>query len=161
MVSVQFVCLGNICRSPAAHAVFRDRVSKAGLSERIAVNSAGTGSWHIGKPPDARMVRAAEARGYQMLDLRAEKVTDADIERHDLVLAMDEQNLEDLRLMANRLQQEKIRLFMSFTPGFDTCREVPDPYYAQASSFDRVLDLVEEASDGLLAYLTSRFDLDG
>ena len=148
-VRVLFVCLGNICRSPTAHAVFEHLVEAEGLADVIEVDSAGTGSWHVGAPPDRRAVAAAAERGYRMGHLRARQVQPDDIERFDYVLAMDHANLQDLRRKASRSLHARIRLFLEFgdSPGQD---EVPDPYYGGEDGFGLVLDLVESAAAGLL-----------
>lgn len=152
MVKVLFVCLGNICRSPTADAVFRKLVADAQLHDRIEVDSAGTGSWHIGHPPDKRATAAAAGRGYDLSPLRARQVVVDDFHRFDHVLAMDQANLSDLEVMCPSQHQEKLRLFLEFAPELGHS-EVPDPYYGGDDGFDRVLDLVEAASQGLLQHL--------
>ncbi|WP_111656457.1 low molecular weight protein-tyrosine-phosphatase [Isoalcanivorax indicus] len=152
-VSVLFVCLGNICRSPTAEAVFRGRVQAAGLEDRIRIDSAGTGDWHIGKAPDTRMQRAAARRGYDLAPLRARQVTAADLSAFDYVLAMDNANLNDLRALGDA--SGHLGLFMDFHPQ-PPVREVPDPYYGGEAGFDEVLDLVETTSDALLDALRAR-----
>jgi protein-tyrosine phosphatase len=150
-VRVLMVCLGNICRSPTAHIVFAQRVLEAGLQERVRVDSAGTGDWHIGHPPDARSQTAAAQRGYDMSALRARQVRARDFQDFDLLLAMDENNLRDLQRLAPPEHRHKLRLFMDFADLEE--RSVPDPYYGEAQDFQRVLDLVETAADGLLRHL--------
>jgi protein-tyrosine phosphatase len=150
-VRVLMVCLGNICRSPTAHIVFAQRVAEAGLQARVLVDSAGTGDWHIGHPPDARSRAAAAQRGYDMTALRARQVQPQDFHVFDLLLAMDEHNLRDLQLLALPEHRHKLRLFMDFAELDE--RSVPDPYYGQVQDFQRVLDLVETAADGLLRHL--------
>lgn len=152
MVKVLFVCLGNICRSPTADAVFRKMVDDAGLDDRIIVDSAGTGSWHIGHAPDRRATAAAALRGYDLAPLRARQVTADDFQRFDHILAMDESNLVDLQSLCPHHHQGKLRLFLEFAPEFNE-REVPDPYYGGDDGFDRVLDMVEAAAVGLLQQL--------
>ena len=147
-VRVLFVCLGNICRSPTAHAVFEHLVEAEGLAGAIEVDSAGTGSWHVGAPPDRRAVAAAAGRGYRMAHLRARQVEPGDIERYDYVLAMDRSNLQHLRGMAAPSLHGRIRLFLSY--GDCAEDEVPDPYYGGEDGFGLVLDLVESAAAGLL-----------
>jgi protein-tyrosine phosphatase len=151
VVRVLMVCLGNICRSPTAHIVFAQRVLEAGLQERVRVDSAGTGDWHIGHPPDARSQTAAAQRGYDMSALRARQVRAQDFHDFDLLLAMDENNLRDLQRLAPPEHRHKLRLFMDFADLEE--RSVPDPYYGEAQDFQRVLDLVETAADGLLRHL--------
>ena len=146
-----FVCLGNICRSPTAEAVFRVRAADAGLD--VVIDSAGTGAWHAGEPPDTRAQAAGHARGYSFAGQSARAVVDSDFQEFDLILAMDAKNLKNLMRRAPETAQSKIRLFMDFAPQLSV-REVPDPYYGGADGFDQVLDLIETASDGLIAHLS-------
>jgi len=150
MVRVLFVCLGNICRSPTAEGVFRKLVVEQGLVEYIEIDSAGTHAYHIGKPPDERAQAAARRRGIDLSDLRGRQAAPADIERFDYVLAMDEENYEELLAICPAGSEEKIRLLLEFAPHRKE-RAVPDPYYGGPAGFDRVLDMVEEAARGLLA----------
>ncbi|BAQ70012.1 phosphotyrosine protein phosphatase [Rhodovulum sulfidophilum] len=144
---ILFVCLGNICRSPTAHGVFQTLALAEGLD--IEVESAGTGGWHVGDPPDPRAIRAAAGRGYDLTRLRACQVKAADFAIYDLILAMDRSNLTALERMRPIDSETPVRLFLDFA---DTPRdEVPDPYYD--GSFDLVLDLVEDASRGLIRHL--------
>ncbi len=147
---VLFVCLGNICRSPTAEGVFRKTVNNVGLSDQILVDSAGTGSWHIGHPPDSRAIEAASLRGIDLTNLRARKVTSKDITEFDYIIAMDNQNLSDLRRLSETHNHHKINLFLSYTEQYGEI-EVPDPYYGGAQGFETVLDMIEDASQGLLA----------
>ncbi len=151
-VSVLFVCLGNICRSPTAHGVFRDQVVKADLHDLIDIDSAGTGDWHIGRSPDKRATKVAASRQYDLSDLRARQVAGADFECFDYVLAMDNQNLSDLQAMSPPSYAGHLGLFLEFSTGFSE-REVPDPYYGGDQGFEHVLDLVEDASHGLLKHI--------
>ena len=151
-VSVLFVCMGNICRSPTAEGVFRKIVSDADLDADILVDSAGTHTYHIDEPPDRRARAAAERRGIPLDNIRARRVNDEDFERFDYILAMDEDNLLMLRESAPEHHRSKISLFLEFA-GSSPVLEVPDPYFGGASGFERVLDLVEEASHGLLETL--------
>ncbi len=152
--SVLFVCTANICRSPTAEGVFRHHVSEAGQGDRIVVDSAGTHAYHVGEPPDRRAVAAAERRGMSLDGIRARRVSDDDFERFDYIVAMDEDNLERLKDQSPGEFHSKVRLFLEFSSGEE--REVPDPYYGGAAGFERVLDLVEEASRGLLETLANR-----
>ena len=143
------VCLGNICRSPTAEAVLRHKLQAAGLGARVEVDSAGTGSWHIGSPPDARSQRHAARRGYDLSALRARQVSEDDFHRFDLILAMDHDNLADLqRLAPDGTVRAELRLFAEV--------EVPDPYTGGPDGFERVLDLVEARSDAWVENLSSR-----
>lgn len=151
-VTILFVCLGNICRSPTAEAVFRRRVEEAGLDGRIRIDSAGTGDWHIGHAPDPRAREAAAARGYPMDDLRARQVSVDDFYRFDFILAMDDANLTDLRDLDPGDGRATLMRFLDVLEGGPG--EVPDPYYGGEDGFGRVLDLVERASDRWLARFT-------
>lgn len=153
-LSVLFVCLGNICRSPTAEAVFRQRLQQRGLDGRITVDSAGTGDWHIGRAPDPRTVAAAARRGYDLSPLRARQVEAADFHRFDWLLAMDRSNLHDLRQLRPATGRAELALFLSAAGLAEA--EVPDPYYGGADGFTRVLDLVETASDAWIAALEAR-----
>jgi len=146
---VLFVCLGNICRSPTAEGVFRGLIASEGLDDQITIDSAGTGSWHIGDPPDPRSQAAARARGYDLSQQRARQVADADFDHFDYVVGMDKRNHADLSMMAGPARRERVHLFLDFAPKTDMT-EVPDPYYGDGDGFNHVLDLVEAASRGLL-----------
>lgn len=154
-VKVLFVCMGNICRSPTAHGVFRNIVAEAGLADRIEVDSAGTHAYHVGEPPDARAMSTARKRGIDLSDLRARSASRSDFEKFDYVLAMDSENLEVLRRLCPRGQERKLRLFLDFAPDLGR-REVPDPYYGGPMGFERVFDMVEEAARGLLEEIRTR-----
>ncbi|MEM1020711.1 MAG: low molecular weight protein-tyrosine-phosphatase [Pseudomonadota bacterium] len=148
MTSVLFVCLGNICRSPAAHGSFLKLLADAGLNSQVRVDSAGTGDWHIGAPPDERMTAAAAERGIDLNPLRARQVTPTDFDDFEHVFAMDVRNLEDMQALAiGRANQPRLYLDLVF-PG--QRREVPDPYFGGAQGFEEVLDLVEAANQALL-----------
>ncbi|MDR9498082.1 MAG: low molecular weight protein-tyrosine-phosphatase [Hydrogenovibrio sp.] len=155
-VSVIFVCLGNICRSPTAHAVFRKKVADRGWQDRVRIDSAGTGGWHVGKPADQRASAVAHDRGIPMADLRARQVDLGDLIEFDYVLAMDDANYHDLLAMALPEHREKIHRFLDFAPEFDET-EVPDPYYGGPDGFDHVFELVDAASEGLLKDLAARW----
>ncbi|EKF75218.1 protein tyrosine phosphatase [Alcanivorax hongdengensis A-11-3] len=153
-VSVLFVCLGNICRSPTAEVVFREQLRRAGLDSEIELDSAGTGDWHIGRAPDPRTQAAAARRGYDMSDLRARQVSPADFHRYDLILAMDNANLADLEAMQPDQGRASLGRFLDY--GHSGVQEVPDPYYGGEDGFDTVLDLIEDGAAGLLARLRER-----
>jgi protein-tyrosine phosphatase len=158
VIRILFVCLGNICRSPTAEAVMARLVADAGLDGQIEVASAGTGAWHVGNAPDERASAAARARGYAMRSL-ARQVEPSDFERFDLLLAMDHDNLRNLRRLAPDAEAAaKVRLLRDFDPASAGSgdRDVPDPYYGGAEGFDHVLDLVEAACRGLLDALERR-----
>ena len=150
MQAVLFVCTGNICRSPTAEGVFRTLLEANGLAGSVAVESAGTGNWHIGEPPDDRAREAALRRGIDIADQRARQVQVEDFDRFDLVLAMDESHYQQLRRLCPEGQRHRLRLFLDFAPALGT-RDVPDPYYGGPDGFETVLDMIEAASAGLLA----------
>lgn len=149
-IRVLFVCMGNICRSPTAHGVFRSLVVREDLQSSIIVDSAGTHAYHVGEPPDRRAQQTAHQRGIDLADLRARRVTAEDIVGNDYVLAMDQENYQHLSTLCPPGLESKIALFLDFAPG-SRGREVPDPYYGGPSGFERVFDMVEEAAEGLLA----------
>jgi low molecular weight protein-tyrosine phosphatase len=151
-MKVLFVCLGNICRSPTAEAVFRAIAAREARDLAVDTDSAGTAGYHIGAPPDTRSQQAARRRGYEMSALRARVVAPEDFERFDLILAMDRQNLAVLRRRAPHEHQNRIRLFLEFAPELGAS-EVPDPYYGGPNGFEEVLDLIEGAARALLAHL--------
>jgi protein-tyrosine phosphatase len=147
--AVLFCCTGNICRSPTAEGVFLQKVAHANLSDRIRVDSAGTHGYHVGEAPDPRAVVAARVRGYELSALRARQVEREDFERFDLVLAMDYANRQFLGRLAPAAESHKLRLMMEYARRH-AVPEVPDPYGGQARGFERVLDLLEDATEGLL-----------
>ena len=148
-VKVLFVCMGNICRSPTAEAVFRTQVEQAGLHQHIHIDSAGTHAYHVGAPPDSRAQAAGSKRGYEMAHLRGRRVSDKDFAEFDYILAMDMDNLSILQDKCPDEHAHKVGLYLQYAKNF-TEREVPDPYYGGASGFEHVLDLVEDAGQGLL-----------
>ncbi len=152
---VLFVCLGNICRSPTAEGTMRALVREAGMEEQIELDSAGTGSWHVGSPPDERATAAAAGRGIA-LEGAARRVSAADFDDFNLMIAMDSANLSDLRdLASDDRQRAKVRLLREFDPGSAGTGDldVPDPYYGAGDGFERVLDMVEASCRGLLAQI--------
>lgn len=152
MVKVLFVCMGNICRSPTAHGVFENLVKINGLEDVIEIDSAGTHAYHIGEPPDKRAQATALNRGVDLSSQRARRVQVSDFESYDYVVAMDHDNLSNLIEICPTAMKGKIKLFLSYTSDFDV-DEVPDPYYGGPTGFEKVLDMVESASEGLLAHI--------
>ncbi len=155
-VSVIFVCLGNICRSPTAHGVFRQLVIDEGLEHEILIDSAGTAAWHVGKHADQRSIRTAQGRGIDMMDLRARKVSLEDISDFDYVLAMDDSNYMDLQELSLHEDKNKIRMFLDFSKEYSET-EVPDPYSGGQAGFNHVFDMVSSASSGLLADIKAKY----
>ena len=151
-MKVLFVCMGNICRSPTAEGVFAQLVSSGAPDLEIEIDSAGTHDYHIGSPPDRRTVAAAARRGIDLSTQRARQVEDADFSRFDLIVAMDRLNREVLRARSEATAHRRIRLLLEFAgrdPESDAV-DVPDPYYGGPLGFEQVLDLIEEAAEGLL-----------
>lgn len=152
MIKILFVCMGNICRSPTAHGVFQKILQDHSLADVVAVDSAGTHAYHIGKGADERSQLAASHRGIDLSSLRARQVTPADFQNFDYVLAMDNDNLQHLEMICPPDRRNRLRLFMEFAPQMKK-REVPDPYYGGSRGFEQVLDLVEAAAEGLLHHI--------
>ena len=151
---ILFVCLGNICRSPTAEGVMRSKLQQAGLDDRVVIDSAGTGAWHVGRQPDPRTRAAAALRGYDLEPLRARQVEVQDFQRFDLILAMDQANLRDLRQLRPATASAELDLFLR--RGGLHALEVPDPYYGGSDGFERVLDMVEQACDHLIQQIRER-----
>ncbi len=149
-IKVLFVCLGNICRSPTAEAVFRSRVSELlEISQLVEIDSAGTAGWHSGSAPDPRSLQIGATRGYDLESLRARQVKAGDFDQFDYILAMDQQNLTDLEAIRPAHFSGHLGLFLDFADS--SKREVPDPYYTSGDQgFHEVIDLIESASDGLI-----------
>lgn len=157
-VHVLFVCLGNICRSPTAHGLFQHHVDQAGLAQQIAVDSAGTGDWHIGHQPDARAQATALDKGYDISHLRARQVTSADFAVYDYILGMDQQNVSDLQAMCPSDYTGVCGLFLAVA-GVGSGLEVPDPYYGSQQQFEQALALVENGVSGLLGRIQKEHGL--
>lgn len=157
---IVFFCMGNICRSPTAHGVFRQRVEQAGLQDWVHIDSAGTHNYHPGKAPDARTQQHALKRGYDLSDLRARQLVDADFEQAHLLLGMDWDNMALAESMAPAQSVRKLRRLTEFCHRH-TEPVVPDPYYGGAPDFERVLDLVEDACDGLLLHVKKQLAAQG
>jgi len=154
-----FICMGNICRSPTAHGVFARYLRERAPELDVEVDSAGTHDYHVGSPPDPRAIAAAARRGVDLTAQRARLVKVADFQRHDLIVAMDRLNREVLLDLSPAAYRERVRLLMEFAgvPLDDGEQlDVPDPYYGGAVGFERVLDLIEQAADGLLAEIRAR-----
>jgi protein-tyrosine phosphatase len=149
---VLMVCMGNICRSPTAEGVLRHKLETAGLADMVEVDSAGTHGYHVGDPPDRRATHHARRRGYDLSALRARRVVDADFEAFDLILAMDWDNLGELEADCPPAHRHKLRRLTEFASKASH-PTVPDPYYGGADGFETVLDLVEDACDGLIRHL--------
>jgi len=147
-----FICLGNICRSPMAEGVFRRVAEAEGVLDRFEIDSAGLGDWHVGQAPDERAQAAAAKRGIDISGQSARQIARPDFARFDLLLAMDESNIEELERLAPKAHRAKVRRFLDFAPELPT-RDVPDPFFGGAEGFDHALDLIEQASRGLLAAL--------
>ena len=154
---ILFVCMGNICRSPTAEGVMRHLLVEEGLENEIELDSAGTGGWHVGDPPDRRATAAARARGI-VLEGAARKVRPSDFEEFDLIVAADRENLADLRAIAPPGTAQKVRLLREFDPASEGAPDldVPDPYYGGPQGFETVLDQVESACRGLLEHVRAR-----
>lgn len=153
-VRVLFVCLGNICRSPTAQGVFEAQVRQAGLAKQIKIDSAGTSDWHIGAAPDSRTVKAAKKRDYDLSSLRGRQALPEDFQHFDYILAMDADNLAELNKIKPRNYSGHLGLFLDFAKAFEESN-VPDPYYGGSQGFDLVLDLIENAGEGLLEHIRS------
>jgi len=149
---ILFVCMGNICRSPLAHGVFQRLIEQTGLNEHIEIDSAGTHAYHEGNSPDPRAQAVAMRRGIDISRQRARRVAEADFEKFDYILVMDQDNLRALEASCPPQHVHKLNLLLKFAPELQA-REVPDPYYGGATGFEQVLDLVEAASEGLLRHL--------
>jgi protein-tyrosine phosphatase len=147
--------MGNICRSPTAEVVLRVFFKNSNLGGKVEVDSAGTHGYHVGEAPDGRTQRAAAVRGYNLSQVRARKVARQDLDYFDLILAMDKSNLDNLQRMASPEQRQKLKLFMEYSKNYDD-DEVPDPYYGLGHGFDLVLDMVEDASKGLVDELKAK-----
>lgn len=157
-VHVLFVCAGNICRSPMAEAVFRHKLQKAGLDGRVTVDSAGTKPWSVGERPHRGAVRELQRRGIPVPDRRARQLTSEDLERADLIVVMDLDNLNDVRAMVRTLGLDKEpRLLLEFLDDPRAPMEVPDPYFSH--EFGRVFDLINRATDGLLEFVRRTYNL--
>ena len=154
MVKVLFICMGNICRSPTAEGVFRHKVEQENLESQISIDSAGTHAYHVGNPPDGRAQDAALKRNINLSKQRARRVEVEDFTTFDYVIAMDQSNKEDLLSICPTDYEDRVHLFLDFANSEET--EVPDPYYGQGRGFEIVLNLVEDASEGLLKHIQGK-----
>ena len=158
MIKVLFVCMGNICRSPTAEGVFRHKVTSKNLDHLITIDSAGTHAYHVGNAPDTRAQNAALKRDIDLSAQRARRVSADDFFEFDYVLAMDESNRQDLMDICPAGYEDRIYLFLDFA--ISELSEVPDPYYGQGRGFEIVLDLVEDAAEGLLTHIEDKHKTD-
>lgn len=154
-IAVLFVCMGNICRSPTAEAVFRQLVASSGLEQQVRIDSAGTHAYHVGHPPDSRAIGAAAGRGYDLTGLRARQVVIDDFIEFDYVLAMDADNLSLLRKIAPPASRDKPQLLLEYSTRYRGA-EVPDPYYGKSRGFELVLDMSEDAAKDLLEHIRKK-----
>ncbi len=154
-VSVLFVCMGNICRSPTAEGVFRHVVKQHKMEDIITIDSAGTHAYHVGEPPDRRAQATAKTRGLDLSGQRARKVERVDFDRFDYVIAMDRSNYDDLKALKGDKQKAQLHLFMDFAGDWENS-EVPDPYYGGSIGFEKVFDMVQSASEGLLDHIVKQ-----
>lgn len=155
VVNVLFVCLGNICRSPTAEGVFRRMIEEAGLWADVRIDSAGVAPWQVGRPPDPRAVAAARRHGIELAGLRARQVGAFDFDAFDYLIAMDRQNLADLRAACPPLRADRLHLLLAFTAA-GAGSDVPDPFYGGTDGFEAVFDLIEDGARGLFDYIRDR-----
>lgn len=156
MVSVLFVCTGNICRSPTAEGVFRAMVAAQDLSDVITADSAGTGAWHEGEPPDERAQETALRRGIDISGQRARKVVRGDFTEFDLIMAMDRGHHHELSRLCPRGEEHRLQMFLGYAPEFGIL-DMPDPYFGAGDGFGKVFDLVEACSRGLLGEVRAKY----
>jgi len=163
MIKILFVCLGNICRSPTAEGVFRHKLHQNGIKdgylENIFIDSAGTAAYHIGKKPDRRSRQVALKYGVNLDDLKARKIARQDFTDYNYIMAMDKENILDMKAICPPEHQHKIKLFMEYAENCPGITEVPDPYTGEIEAFDRVFDIIDRGSNGLLKYLFAKYEL--
>ena len=160
-VRVLFVCLGNICRSPTAHGVFESMVQARGLTDRIHIDSCGTGDWHVGHPPDRRASAEAARRGYELDHLRARQVRPADFSEFDYILAMDSANFENVRRKDQTMEFSEKLIMMREFDEIDKGADVPDPYFGGEGGFQDVFDILDRSTDQLLDHIIKSHGLEG
>ena len=153
--SILFVCMGNICRSPTAEGIFRHMLAEKNISDNFELDSAGTHAYHIGAAPDLRAQATAAARGIDLSDLKGRKVELSDFDEFDFVLAMDKDNYSILKEMCPPDKCQKLNLFLDFAKDLDI-EEVPDPYYGGTGGFEKVFDMLEQASFGLIEHIKNK-----
>lgn len=153
--SVLFICMGNICRSPTAEGIFRHLIREKNIVEQFELDSAGTHAYHIGTKPDSRAQATAESRGIDLSDLRGRKVTVSDFDKFDYVLAMDKDNYSMLKELCPSAKRQNLKLFLDFAEDL-SFNEVPDPYYGGTDGFEKVFDMLENASLGLLEHIQNK-----
>ncbi len=163
MIKILFVCLGNICRSPTAEGVFRHKLNQAGIRDgylgSIFLDSAGTGAWHVGSPPDRRSQEMALKYGVSLKDLRARKITRQDFSDYDYILGMDQENIRNMKAVCPPDHHHKISLIMDYAENCPGITEVPDPYSGGLEGFDRVFDIIDRGSAGLLKHIQAHHTL--
>lgn len=152
-----FVCTGNICRSPTAHAVMREKLNDAGLSHAVEIDSAGTHGYHIGDPPDRRSMAYARGQGVEMDDLRARRINPLDFQEFDLILAMDRGHYQTLKALHENDARAEIELFLKYAPElWQHIEDVPDPYYGDGEGFKQVYDMISDTCDELLKFVKTK-----
>lgn len=152
MIRVLFVCMGNICRSPMAEGVFQRLLEQHGLADQVLVDSAGTHAYHLGQSPDSRAILTAQARGIDISGLRARQAEPKDFDEFDLILVMDEHNYDTLLFTGAERHRSKLKYLLDYAPHLGT-RNLPDPYYGGEIGFEQVMDMIEDACEGLLRHL--------
>lgn len=159
MIKILFVCLGNICRSPTAEGIFRHKIEQGGYGDNVVIDSAGTGAWHVGNPPDSRSRQTALKNGISLEDLRGRKVARQDFADFDYILAMDRDNMRNMMAICPPDHQHKISLLLDYAENDPGNGEVPDPYNSGQDGFDQVYEIIQRGCDGFLKYLMAHHAL--